>query len=59
MILGRRKPLTLSGRGPGQGLAIVHNVVVERHKGTLGFETEPGVGSVFIIRLPAAQPAPV
>ncbi len=40
------------GRGTGQGLAIVHTVVVERHRGSVAFETETGVGSVFILRIP-------
>ena len=40
------------GRGTGQGLAIARSVVVERHKGTLTFETEVGKGTTFHIRLP-------
>ena len=40
------------GRGTGQGLAISRSVVVERHKGTLTFESEVGKGTVFSIRLP-------
>ncbi len=40
------------GKGTGQGLAIAHNVVVERLGGTITFETEVGVGTTFIIRLP-------
>ncbi len=40
------------GKGTGQGLAIAHSVVVEKHKGHLGFETEEGRGTTFIIRLP-------
>jgi len=40
------------GRGTGQGLAIAHNVIVEKHRGTLTFETETGKGTTFIIRLP-------
>lgn len=43
------KPL---GKGTGQGLAIAHAVMVDQHGGQLSFETEIGVGSVFIIRLP-------
>ena len=42
------------GRGTGQGLAIARSVVVERHKGTLNFESEVGKGTVFHIRLPVA-----
>jgi signal transduction histidine kinase len=41
------------GKGTGQGLAIAHNVVVEKHGGTIAFETKLGVGTSFIIRIPA------
>ena len=45
------------GQGTGQGLALVHAVVVEKHGGTIRFETEVGRGTTFIIRLPiAGQP---
>ncbi len=40
------------GKGTGQGLAIAHAVIVDQHQGQLTFETEMGVGSTFIIRLP-------
>ncbi len=40
------------GRGTGQGLAIARSVVVERHQGTLTFETEVGKGTTFHLRLP-------
>ncbi|HLA96698.1 MAG TPA: PAS domain S-box protein, partial [Pyrinomonadaceae bacterium] len=40
------------GKGSGQGLAISHAVVVEKHGGQLTFESEPGHGTTFIIRLP-------
>ncbi len=40
------------GKGTGQGLAISHTVVVEKHGGQLSFETESGQGTTFIIRLP-------
>jgi len=40
------------GRGTGQGLAIARAVIVERHGGTLTFETEIGKGTTFFIRLP-------
>jgi PAS domain S-box-containing protein len=40
------------GRGTGQGLAIARSVIVERHKGTLTFESEVGKGTTFYIRLP-------
>ncbi len=44
------------GKGTGQGLAIVRNVVVDKHQGTIDFETEVGKGTTFIIRLPLSQP---
>lgn len=40
------------GKGTGQGLAIAHSVVVEKHGGEILFETELGRGTTFIIRLP-------
>jgi PAS domain S-box-containing protein len=46
------------GRGTGQGLAIARTVVVDKHGGTLHFETEVGQGTTFYIRLPIAGPAP-
>lgn len=44
------------GKGTGQGLAIAHSVIVDKHGGTITFETEPGKGTVFIIRLPLNPP---
>ncbi len=46
------------GEGSGQGLAIAHNVIVEKHGGTITCETEVGKGTTFIIRLPCDS-APV
>ena len=40
------------GKGTGQGLAIAHSMIVEKHKGSLDFETAEGRGTTFIIRLP-------
>ncbi len=46
------------GKGTGQGLAISHDVIVNKHGGTIDIEVEPGVGTTFIIRLPIdEQPA--
>jgi PAS domain S-box-containing protein len=45
------------GKGTGQGLAITHNVVVDKHGGTIRVESKPGAGTTFIIRLPLAVPA--
>jgi signal transduction histidine kinase len=41
------------GKGTGQGLAISHNIVVKKHGGQLDFETVPGEGTTFYVRLPA------
>jgi signal transduction histidine kinase len=40
------------GRGTGQGLAIARAVVVGKHGGEITFETAPGKGTTFSIRLP-------
>lgn len=40
------------GKGTGQGLAIARSVVVDKHGGTLHFETEVGHGTTFVIHLP-------
>lgn len=40
------------GRGTGQGLAICHAVVVDKHDGSLTFESEVGHGTTFRVRLP-------
>jgi PAS domain S-box-containing protein len=47
------------GKGSGQGLALARAIVVEKHGGTLTFETEMGQGTTFCVRLPThAVPAP-
>jgi PAS domain S-box-containing protein len=40
------------GRGTGQGLAIAHSVMVDKHGGSIRVESEPGKGTTFILRLP-------
>jgi two-component system, NtrC family, sensor kinase len=43
------------GKGTGQGLAIAYNVIVEKHAGTLNFETRDKEGTTFIIQLPLSE----
>lgn len=40
------------GKGTGQGLAIAYSVVVEKHRGEIGFDTAEGKGTTFVVRLP-------
>ena len=40
------------GKGTGQGLAIVYDIIINKHFGQLDVESEPGVGTKFTIRLP-------
>jgi signal transduction histidine kinase len=40
------------GRGTGQGLSIARSVIVDKHGGTIEFESEVGRGTTFTIRLP-------
>jgi PAS domain S-box-containing protein len=42
------------GKGTGQGLALARAIVVEKHGGTLTFETEMGKGTTFFVRLPVS-----
>jgi signal transduction histidine kinase len=42
------------GRGTGQGLAIAHAIVVERHGGMLWFDSKVGLGTTFHVRIPIA-----
>ena len=43
------------GKGIGQGLAIAHAIVVQKHRGTISFETETGRGTTFTVRLPSGR----
>lgn len=40
------------GKGTGQGLAIAHSVIANKHSGKVWFETEMGRGTTFYINLP-------
>ncbi len=41
-----------AGRGTGLGLSISYFIITENHGGTIDVVSEPGKGTVFIIRLP-------
>ena len=43
------------GIGSGQGLAISYNLIVERHKGKIDFDTTEGEGTVFNVLLPLTE----
>ncbi len=43
------------GKGTGQGLAIVYEVVVNKHGGKIDFTAVIGQGTTFILRLPIDQ----
>jgi two-component system, NtrC family, sensor kinase len=45
------------GKGTGQGLAISRSVVVDKHGGSISFETALGTGTTFIVRLPLTASA--
>ena len=40
------------GKGTGQGLALVHTIIVQKHDGTITFESDMAKGTTFIVRLP-------
>jgi two-component system, NtrC family, sensor kinase len=44
------------GRGSGQGLSIARSIVVDRHKGTLTFQTAAGRGTTLFVRIPLRPP---
>ncbi len=44
------------GKGTGQGLAIAHSVVVDKHGGRIALDSRVGEGSVFRIYLPINPP---
>jgi PAS domain S-box-containing protein len=43
------------GHGSGQGLAIARSIVVDKHQGSLTFESEVGTGTTFTILLPVTS----
>ncbi|MDU2064760.1 MAG: PAS domain S-box protein [Sporomusaceae bacterium] len=46
------KPL---GKGTGLGLSISYDIIVNKHEGTLDVESQEGVGTTFIIKLPLKE----
>jgi PAS domain S-box-containing protein len=40
------------GKGTGQGLSIAHSVFVDKHEGSIHFETKEGKGTTFVVRIP-------
>ncbi|MEW6515605.1 MAG: ATP-binding protein [candidate division FCPU426 bacterium] len=47
------------GKGTGQGLTIAHNIIVNRHQGSIHVTTRSGQGTTFIIRLPLQDDGPI
>ena len=46
------------GKGTGQGLALAHATIVNRHQGQLWFESTAGQGTTFFVRLPLEVGSP-
>ncbi|MGB5916638.1 MAG: HAMP domain-containing sensor histidine kinase, partial [Phormidesmis sp.] len=40
------------GKGTGLGLTIVHQIIVEKHGGTIVVNSEPGQGTEFVVQIP-------
>lgn len=43
------------GHGSGQGLSLARSIIVDAHRGSLTFESEVGVGTTFVLRLPLGE----
>ena len=43
------------GKGTGQGLSIIHSIMVNKHNGTIDLESEEGKGTTFIFRFPISS----
>lgn len=40
------------GKGTGQGLFIAHQIIVDKHQGSIEVDSTPGKGTIFTIKLP-------
>lgn len=47
------------GGGTGQGLALARSIVVDKHHGSLTFDTVMGEGTTFHIQIPVRPPVPM
>ena len=47
-----------SDRGTGQGLALVHDIVVNKHGGWIGLDSSVGIGTTTIVKLPIKKQDP-
>lgn len=43
------------GRGTGQGLSLVYDIIQTKHRGKLSVRSEPGIGTTFRVELPMSQ----
>ena len=43
------------GEGTGLGLSIAKEIIEEKHGGSIDFESTPGVGTTFHVRIPVRQ----
>ncbi|MBD2252537.1 hybrid sensor histidine kinase/response regulator [Nostoc parmelioides] len=43
------------GKGTGLGLSIAHQIIVEKHNGTLAVNSQPGQGTEFTIKIPSKE----
>lgn len=46
-----------AGKGTGQGLALVRNIIVQHHAGSIDFTSQVGHGTTFRIQIPLVPPA--
>jgi len=40
------------GKGTGQGLSVVHSVIVDKHNGEIEVDSQTGRGTTLTVRLP-------